>query len=691
MTSNKARVGRALYLLKMDLDTFVPREFLNYHRDNAADALNQILGQTRDPQKPFQNMKAQDLLTVVQSSWWDIFDRALGGVEPSLVREVALAHEVWANRQEFAPDHAFQVLNSIQRLLGAISSPSTLELDMLKRESLESGLVAGENAVPVSPDQVTQPQVAATTDEPEAVVVENPVEESEGEEPAETSGHDGDGEPFLLELFRVLSEAGAVQPEEFIARTTRESVLPEFADDSFFQDLNPALLQSIRNSGIERLLAHQAAAISQALAGANVLLDADWAVDETPTWAVAVAEILLRNSGSHALVLCPELQTALDVGARLTSLLEATDLRVLPLPEDPASLETPVSVLDSPAVLVTTPDHLNRSLSIQAADWQALLKEVKLVAIDQAHEYGGQFGAHAAILIRRLAHRLAVLGANPQTIIIAQGCGNATELAETLTGKAFQPVPGLARPAAKRHYVVLEPGDAGQQEQSDQADRLGKIALACARWGKSVLVCFPAENLARQSFARAQELMEAGETQKVHISLLLDREAPPVDSKGENSSAGRVLFTTASRATGLTPGSYDGMVLVGYPGLISRCQANNGNRRSRCRSRVLCAVLLGRPGGEPFCRPQPRNSPGPVPGPGGLRPRHGGHHPAAPARPFPGVSKAHLLLFPRTSGQRRIPGPPQGNRRIELNRGTASAAIQHRSGGRGQLGPVERG
>ena len=44
MISNNARVARALYLLKLDLDNFVAREFTNYHQDQTLTVLNQIPG-----------------------------------------------------------------------------------------------------------------------------------------------------------------------------------------------------------------------------------------------------------------------------------------------------------------------------------------------------------------------------------------------------------------------------------------------------------------------------------------------------------------------------------------------------------------------------------------------------------------------------------------------------------------------
>ena len=216
MISNNARVARALYLLKLDLDNFVAREFTNYHQDQTLTVLNQILGQSRDSQKPFQNMKTQDLLAVVQASWWNVFDRAMGGLEPGLVREVTFAHESWAGRNNFSAESAFQALNSIQRLLAAMSSPSTLELDMLKRECLESEIEAAEpdeEEVPAFGGQAAE--TAVPTAAGDTIVDVRPVAEDDAaveavdtvEEEVTASGED----PYPAGLLRALREAGGLK------------------------------------------------------------------------------------------------------------------------------------------------------------------------------------------------------------------------------------------------------------------------------------------------------------------------------------------------------------------------------------------------------------------------------------------------------------------------------------------------
>ena len=244
---------------------------------------NQILGQSRDAQKPFQNMKAQDLLTVMQASWWDIFDRALASIEPALVREVAFTHETWAHRQNFTSEATFQALSSIQKLLAAMSSPSTRELEMLKVESLEAQVEAEESEAAESLEPTDgeptdgQPQPVA----PEAETDSDPA--GEATEPAEPTGTT---EPYLEDLVRVLRETGALQEQDHVAQATRESVSPDYADSSRLGELSPVLAQSLGELGRDRLYTYQGQALIESLAGSNVAVESSWSADETLTYAI---------------------------------------------------------------------------------------------------------------------------------------------------------------------------------------------------------------------------------------------------------------------------------------------------------------------------------------------------------------------------------------------------------------------
>ncbi len=570
MNSNNARVARALYLLKLDLDNFVAREFTNHHQDQTLAVLNQILGQSRDSQKPFHNMKTQDLLTVVQSSWWNVFDRAMGGIEPNLVRELALTHEAWAGRNNFSAESAFQALNSVQRLLAAMSSPSTLELDMLKRECLESDIEAeipAADEVPVPGDEAASSSDSTAADDG-PVNVEPIAAEAEGETivTGEVEASPTDDEPYLVDLIRALLNVGALRDEDVLVRAIKDRVQARYADESVFQELHPSLVHSLADQGIRRIYGYQAEALTQIMAGNNVVLEAGWGADETVTLAVTLSESLLRSPGCHGLALCPDEESVGFLADRLKSLLATTGIRIIAGHEDFSGSLAETGETAPSTVLVASVDALNSALAGLRQEWQYLLKDVKFIGLHRAQEYHGYFGTNVAVLLRRLAHRLAILGANPLFFLVAQGCANGVELARNLTGKTFQGVSGLERPAPRRYCVAVGPRDVETPGQVDLPDRVARAALACLESGKSVLVYCAEENLARISFAAACELDEDLVSDAAAFSLT--RPGPSEQTAGANGDGtegepSRAVFTAEARGPASWPANFDGVIVAG--------------------------------------------------------------------------------------------------------------------------------
>ena len=575
MISNKARVGRALYLLKLELDNFIPREFVSHHDEEAAAVLNQILGQSRDSERPFHNMKTQDLLAVMQASWWEIFDRSLGGIEPTIVREVTLSHEAWANRHDFAPDAAFQALNSIQKLLAAMSSPSTRELEMLKVESLESAVEAQEAAVIEAavveagqPSDGPEPVPEGTsTIETEAASAEVP-EGGFPESAAQEGGEEPTAEPFLTDLVRSLREAGALQDGDYVAEVTRDSVQSEYAADSLLKDLNPALVQALASLGCDHLYDHQGRVLAELLSGNNVVVQAGWAGEETLTGAIPLAETLLRNPGGHALILCPEEAAVSQISTRLESLLSGVGIRTVACLEMTAKFEPETNDGVPSTAVVTTPDFVNRSMLGRQREWQGFLKNLQLVVIDQGQEYRGYFGAGVAVLLRRLAHSLAIQGADPQCCMVTAGCSNSLELAQSLTGKTFEVVSALDTASPKRHYLFVDPTPEESRVEIDLIDRVGRAALACVESGKSVAVCCLTEEMALRCYSSAVELCQARGANPGIMSLAISggpgSEEDRVPSASEQNQVGAAFTTLTPNGVNVAE-SCGGLVLVGFP------------------------------------------------------------------------------------------------------------------------------
>lgn len=590
MISNHARVGRALYLLKLDLDSFIPGEFLAHHGDEAPNVLHQVLGQYRDPLKPFHNMKTQDLLSVMQSAWWDVFDRPLAGIEPSLVREVALAHEAWANRHAFTSEATFQVLNSIQRLLTAMSSPSTLELEMLKVESLEAaaeesesaaGEVVGEVVLQPKEETRTEPATGLEADsDQEAGIVDQPdppasdlppATEKEGSPAATETQTQDEAEPFLAELMQSLRDSGALQEGDSVVQATRIGPSPELADASAWQDLNPVVAQALADVGVDKLYHYQSKIIDATANGTNVALTLPLGSDPTLNLGLTMAERLLRNPGSHGLVICPDEDRAAYLSSRLDGFLSPMDLSVF----TPTSQETPKSLAEDDhrqRVAVASVDTLNRSVMADREEWGDFLGNLSLVALDSAEEYRGVWGSNIAVLLRRLAHLLSIVGAAPPFVVSAAGCANGEELAENLTGKTFTPISSAASPEGKRHFISVQP-IASRDPSVDPSggvflDRVTRAVRACLDKDKSVVVLAAGSVLAQQCHRTvAQQFVDEG-IEAPPMPLLPPSPSGSPDGHAQQryqASDAKAVFAAADQGRSVDLASYDGVILAGFP------------------------------------------------------------------------------------------------------------------------------
>jgi len=117
--SNRERVGKGLELLAEGLAPFVQRE-LKAHlgrnwEQSARDAQRGTAGEIHwsDPQV---------LLSVMWDQWNAVFRNSLGHGERSLTSEIRTARNEWAHNKEFSSDDTARALDSMGRLLSAVSA-----------------------------------------------------------------------------------------------------------------------------------------------------------------------------------------------------------------------------------------------------------------------------------------------------------------------------------------------------------------------------------------------------------------------------------------------------------------------------------------------------------------------------------------------------------------------------------------
>lgn len=138
--TNSERVGNALELLNTGLQPFVEREMRAVHGERWLEVAQSGLRGDRAPAKKAGagSWDTQALLVVMWDNWNTVFKRTLGSADRSLVSELKDTRNRWAHQNTFSTDDAYRALDSVQRLLTAISATEADEVGRQKQELLRA-------------------------------------------------------------------------------------------------------------------------------------------------------------------------------------------------------------------------------------------------------------------------------------------------------------------------------------------------------------------------------------------------------------------------------------------------------------------------------------------------------------------------------------------------------------------------
>jgi len=135
--TNHERVGKAMDLLRAGLGPFVQREFKNEFgpRDSLEGARAYFgHGSRLSTHGDLTDWDSAALLSVMFSSWNEVFRQSLGHTERSLVSELREWRNKWAHQHRFSSDDTERALDSAARLLTAISAPQAEPVAQMRRE-----------------------------------------------------------------------------------------------------------------------------------------------------------------------------------------------------------------------------------------------------------------------------------------------------------------------------------------------------------------------------------------------------------------------------------------------------------------------------------------------------------------------------------------------------------------------------
>ena len=136
--TNRDRVSKALESLSAGLAPYVERELKAVFDLKWTEALKENAPKAPAGKKAHALNLAdtQLLLGAMWNQWNNVFARTLGQAERSLISELRDVRNRWAHNEAFAGNDAYRALDSVARLLTAVSAPQAAEVEQMRMDLL---------------------------------------------------------------------------------------------------------------------------------------------------------------------------------------------------------------------------------------------------------------------------------------------------------------------------------------------------------------------------------------------------------------------------------------------------------------------------------------------------------------------------------------------------------------------------
>ena len=380
---------------------------------------------------------------------------------------------------------------------------------------------------------------------------------------------------------------------EVASRIVHVETVPERG--AIYQDPDPPLPERLKEAlaarGITRLYRHQTEAIRRARSGVHTVVVAGTASGKSLCYQAPIAEAVLADRSSAALMLFPTKALARD---------QFRSLHDLGLKELTAAVYDGDTDTESRAwarrhanVVLTNPDMLHVGILPGHSRWARLFANLRFVVVDEVHVLRGIFGSHVGNVLRRLRRVANHYGTDPVFLGSSATIGNPGELLSALTGVAVDVVERDDSPAGVRHHVLWNPelgeDDLRRSPIAETADvfvdlvkrRVPTIAFARSRKGVELVYRWARERVGDELASRIAPYRAgylAEERRRVERALF----------------SGELLGVAATNALelGIDVGGLDAAVLATFPGTVASYRQQTG-RAGRSSAKSLAVLVAG--------------------------------------------------------------------------------------------------
>lgn len=375
-----------------------------------------------------------------------------------------------------------------------------------------------------------------------------------------------DIDPFLA----VVQETGqeCVHREVISGSSGTAGVWPEW--------VNPDFIHSLAKAGITDPWQHQVEFAEAAHEGRHSILSTGTASGKTIAFA-APAITAAADSGT-VLYIAPTKALAADQLSTINQ-WNVPGVRAATLDGD-TPREERQWVRAHANYILTNPDMLHFTMLPGHRNWARFLRHLEFIVIDEAHIYRGVFGAHVALIVRRLLRIAHKYGAHPTVLAASATTGDPQLTLEKLIGQPCSAFSVNTAATPQRTFYFWQPpelpgeysGVAARRGTLDEAARLlarvvptGHQAVAFARSRKGVeYVSQMTQDLLAHS-ADFDSHSESSQVVRAYRGGYLAHERRELE-RDLRSGAIRAMAATNALELGIDITGLDVVITAGWPG-----------------------------------------------------------------------------------------------------------------------------
>jgi DEAD/DEAH box helicase domain-containing protein len=377
-----------------------------------------------------------------------------------------------------------------------------------------------------------------------------------------------------------------------------------------YGELNFQMTQNLVNAlyntrNIEQLYAHQAEAINNLHDGHNVIVSTSTSSGKSLIYQIPVLHQLEQDINTRAMYIFPTKALAQDQRRSLKEMLRfmngLQDILVETFDGD-----TPMAdrnyIREEARIIFTNPDMLHITILPQEEAWRSYLQNLKFVVVDELHVYNGLFGAHMALIMRRLRRVCAAVGNHHVKFISCSATvANPEAHMKTIFGMEEVKLTDFdGSPSGRKEFLCWntpfkDPGDP-TSGRGNSMEESAKLFCQLILRGVRVIAFCRVRKQCEALLAAVKNELTALERPEVIARVMSYRGGyTPQDRRQIEREMfdGKLVGIVATSALelGVDIGSLDAVITVGFPYTIANLRQQSG--RAGRRNKDSLSVLVG--------------------------------------------------------------------------------------------------